>query len=73
MEGFFAPKRGKFRGRPITAPPTVINKDLYHIPAGELKPKDLNHLMSIAEDRTKWKRGSRRVHVGEKGDIDMDI
>ena len=54
------PKGDKFRGRPITFL-TIINKDLCRTPPGEIKVKlntknDLDHLWSIAEDRTQWKR-----------------
>ena len=55
MEAYFAPKGDKFRGKSITTLPTVINKDLCRILEGSLKLKainDLNHLRSIAEDRT---------------------
>ena len=58
-EAFFVLKGDKFRGRPVTALPTVDNKDLIRIPARELKFKtrnDLDHLRSIAKDRTKWSR-----------------
>ena len=54
MEAFFVPKRDEFSGRPRTTLPTVINKDLIHMQAGELQLKTKNDLVygSIAEDRT---------------------
>ena len=55
----FVSKDDKFRGRPITALPTVTNRELCRIPVGELKLKtknDLDHLRSIAEDRTQCRR-----------------
>ena len=38
---------------------TVINKDLCHIPTGEVKlniKNGLDHLRPVAEDRTQWRR-----------------
>ena len=55
MEAFFVPKRDKFKGRPMTTLPTVINKDLIRLPSCELKFKtknDVDLLKSKAEDRT---------------------
>ena len=62
MEVFFVPKGDKFRERSLKT--TVNVKDLIHIPAGELKLKtnyDLDHLRSIAEDRTQWRRLSANI------------
>ena len=64
MEVYFVSKGDNSRGRPITAPPTVIKKDLCQIPSGELKLKtknDLDHLRSIAEDRKQWRRLSANI------------
>ena len=44
--------------------PPVINKDFCRIPAGELELKTKNHfdhLRSIAEDRTQWRRLSANI------------
>ena len=69
METFFVPKVDKFLGRPITAMLQVMSKELSRIPTGELKLKtknDLDHLISIAKDRTQWKRIS--VTIREAAD-----
>ena len=64
MKSYFIPKSDKSRGKPITALPTVINKDLSRIPSGEhqLKTKNyLDHLSSKAEDSTQWRRLSANI------------
>ena len=69
MEAYFAPKCDKFRGRAITTLLTVTNKDLYLIPAGEHKLKtknDFDHLRSITEDRTQWRRLSPKIREAAK-------
>ena len=64
MEAFFVPKGDKFRARPITGLPTVVNKYLIRVSAGKLTFKtktDLDRLRSIAEDKTKWRRLSATI------------
>ena len=63
-EVFFVPKGDKFRRRPITTLPMVIDKDHICISAGEIKFKtknDLNHLRSLGEDRTQRGRLSANI------------
>ena len=58
MKVYFVFNGDKFRVKPIPTLPTVINKDLICIPAGELKFKtknDLDHLRSKAENQTQWR------------------
>ncbi|GFR83921.1 hypothetical protein ElyMa_004137000 [Elysia marginata] len=58
MEAYFVRKDVKFLGRPITALPNILNKDLSRLPTSELRLKtneDLDHLRSIAQDRQQWK------------------
>ena len=53
----------------ISTLPTVINKDLCPIPAGELKIKtknDFDYLRSKAEDRTQRKRLSANIQEAAK-------
>ena len=55
MKAYLVPKRNKFRGKQITTLPTVDNRDLCRLQAGELKLKtknNLDHYRSIAEERS---------------------
>ena len=64
MKAYFIPKGDEFRRKPITTLSTDINKDLCRTPAGDFKLKtktDLDHLRSIAEDRTQWRRLSANI------------
>ncbi|GFR66053.1 hypothetical protein ElyMa_001961600 [Elysia marginata] len=59
MSGYFVTEGSKFKGRPLTTLPVVLNRDLSRIINSNLQMKsshDLEHLRSIAQqrdDRTK--------------------
>ena len=57
MEGFFIPQGDKYRGRPITTLPVVLNNDLSRLESNTygLKTfKDIENLKKIAEQRDQW-------------------
>ena len=58
MEGFFVPQGDKYRGRPITTLPMVLNNDLSRLESSTycLKTfKDIENLKKIAEQRDQWR------------------
>ena len=58
MEGFFVPQGNKYRGRPITTLPVVLNNDLSRLESSTycLKTfKDIENLKKIAEQRDQWR------------------
>ena len=58
MEGFFVPQGDKYRGRPITTLPVVLNNDLSRLESSTycLKTfKDIKNLKKIAEQRDQWR------------------
>ena len=58
MEGFFVPQGDKYRGRPITTLPVVLNNDLSRLESNTygLKTfKDIENLKKIAEQRDQWR------------------
>ena len=69
MEGFFVPQGDKYRGRPITTLPMVLNNDLSRLESNTycLKTfKDIENLKKIAEGSVedsmhKNTKGSRGV------------
>ncbi|GFR62923.1 hypothetical protein ElyMa_000142900 [Elysia marginata] len=74
MSGYFVTKGSKFKGRPLTTLPVVLNQDLFRIINSKLQLKsshDLEHLRSIAQQRRRVdqaysedSRSSRGVPVG---------
>ncbi|GFS26219.1 hypothetical protein ElyMa_001710700 [Elysia marginata] len=58
MEGFFVPLGDKYRGRPITTLPVVLNNNLSRLESSTycLKTfKDIENLKKIAEQRHQWR------------------
>ena len=58
MEGFFVPQGDKYRGRPITTLPVVLNNYLSRLESSTycLKTfKDIENLKKIAEQRNQWR------------------
>ena len=58
MEGFFVSQADKFRGRPITTLPVVLNKDLSSLESCTYCLKTFKHienLKKIAEQRDQWR------------------
>ncbi|GFR99437.1 very-long-chain enoyl-CoA reductase [Elysia marginata] len=58
MEGFFVPQGDKYRGRPITTLPVVLNNDLSLLESSTycLKTfKDIENLKKMAEQRDQWR------------------
>ena len=54
MNSYFISHRSKFRGRPFTTLPVVLNKDLTSL-------KDLEHLRSVAQNRQTWRKLTTRI------------
>ncbi|GFR73715.1 hypothetical protein ElyMa_003875300 [Elysia marginata] len=64
MEGFFVPQGDKYRVRPITILPVVLNNDLSRLESSTycLKTfKDIENLKKIAEQRDQWRILCTRV------------
>ena len=58
MEGFFVPQGDKYRGRPITTLPVILNNDLSRLESSTycLKTfKDIENMKKIAEQRDQWR------------------
>ena len=61
MNSYFISHGSKFRGRPLTALPVVLNKDLTRVSDGKLQLtslKDLEHLRSVAQT---WRKLTTRM------------
>ncbi|GFR67593.1 hypothetical protein ElyMa_005586900 [Elysia marginata] len=57
MSGYFVTEGSKFKGRPLTTLPVVLNRDLSRIINSNLQLKsshDLEHLRHIAQQRDEW-------------------
>ena len=63
MEFYYTEFGKRYRGRPITTLPIVINKELSQShPNLSLKTKeDLNHLRSLAQNRNHWNRLTKGI------------
>ena len=62
MNSYFISHGSKFRGRPLTTLPVVLNKDL--TPDNKLQLtslKDLEHLRSVAQNRQTWRKLMTRI------------
>ena len=60
----FATHGKKFRGRPLTTLPVVLNKDLSRLQENTLQlttREDLEHLRCIAQNRQQWRELSTRI------------
>ena len=59
MKSYFISHGSKFRGRPLTTLPVVLNKDLKRVSDDKLQLtslKDLEHLRSVAQNRQTWRK-----------------
>ena len=64
MNSYFATHGKKFRGRPLTTLPVVLNKDLSRLQENTLQlttGEDLEHLRCIARDRQQWRELSTGI------------
>ncbi|GFR61842.1 hypothetical protein ElyMa_000114500 [Elysia marginata] len=64
MSGYFVTEGSKFKGRPLTTPPVVLNRDPSLIINSNLQLKsshDLEHLRSIAQQRDEWTKLTARI------------
>ncbi|GFR73814.1 hypothetical protein ElyMa_005739100 [Elysia marginata] len=63
MSGYFVTEGSKFKGRPLTTLPVVLNRDLSRIiNNSQLKSShDLEHLRSIAQQRGEWTKLTARI------------
>ncbi|GFS03709.1 hypothetical protein ElyMa_004639200 [Elysia marginata] len=64
MSGYFVTEGSKFKGRPLTTLPVVLNRDLSQIINSNLQLKsshDLKHLRSIAQQRDEWTKLTARI------------
>ncbi|GFR58067.1 hypothetical protein ElyMa_003472500 [Elysia marginata] len=61
---YFVTEGSKFKGRPLTTLPVVLNRDLSRIINSNLQLKsshDLEHLRSIAQQRDEWTKLTARI------------
>ncbi|GFS02552.1 radiation-resistant protein [Elysia marginata] len=64
MSGYFVTEGSKFKRRPLTTLPVVLNRDLSRIINSNLQLKsshDLEHLRSIAQQRDEWTKLTARI------------
>ncbi|KAK3764914.1 hypothetical protein RRG08_025435 [Elysia crispata] len=64
LYSYFATHGKKFRGRPLTTLPVVLNKDLSRLQENTLQlttREDLEHLRCIAQNRQQWRELSTRI------------
>ena len=64
MNSYFISHGSKFRGRPLTTLPVVINKDLTRVSDDKLQLtslKDLEHLRSVVQNRQTWRKLTTRI------------
>ena len=64
MNSYFATHGKKFRGRPLTTLPVVLNKDLSRLQENTLQlttREDLEHLRCIAQSRQQWRELSTGI------------
>ncbi|GFS10686.1 hypothetical protein ElyMa_006652100 [Elysia marginata] len=66
MNSYFISHGRKFKGRPITTLPVVLNKDLSRLLDSQLtlhltSLEDLEHLKSIAQNRQSWLKVAARI------------
>ena len=64
MNSYFISHGSKFRGRPLTTLPVVLNKDLTRVSDDKLQLtslKDLEHLRSVAQNRQTWRKLTTRI------------
>ncbi|GFR72900.1 hypothetical protein ElyMa_003853400 [Elysia marginata] len=66
--GYFVTEGSKFKGRPLTTLPVVLNRDLSRIINSNLQLKsshDLEHLRSIAQQRDEWTKLTLTARIRE--------
>ncbi|GFS24755.1 hypothetical protein ElyMa_003424200 [Elysia marginata] len=67
MSRYFVMEGSKFKGRPLTTLPVVLNRDLSRIINSNLQLKtqksshNLEHLKSIAQQRDEWTKLTARI------------
>ncbi|GFS07895.1 hypothetical protein ElyMa_003001400 [Elysia marginata] len=64
ISGYFVTEGSKFKGRPLTTLPVVLNRDLSRIITSNLQLKsshNLEHLRSIAQQRDEWTKRTARI------------
>ncbi|GFS10318.1 hypothetical protein ElyMa_001320300 [Elysia marginata] len=64
MSGYFVTEGSKFKERPLTTLPVILNRDLSRIINSNLQLKsshDLEHLRSIAQQRDEWTKLTARI------------
>ena len=69
MNSYFISHGSKFRGRPLTTLPVVLNKDLTRVSDDKLQLtslKDLEHLRSVAQNRQTWRKPTTRIREAAK-------
>ena len=75
MEGFFVPPGDKYRARPITTLPVVLNNDLSRLESSNycLKTfKDIENLKKIAEQREQCTRIHKTAEASQSDDYDAE-
>ena len=75
MNSYFISHGGKFRGRPLTTLPVVLNKDLTRVSDDKLQLtslKDLEHLRSVAQNRQTWRKLTTRIREAAEASASDD-
>ncbi|GFR70147.1 atrial natriuretic peptide receptor 1-like [Elysia marginata] len=74
MSGYFVTEGSKFKGRPLTTLPVVLNRDLSRIINSNLQLKsshDLEHLRSIAQQRDERTKLTARIREAAEASQDF--
>ena len=74
LNSYFISHGSKFRGRPLTTLPVVLNKDLTRVSDDKLQLtslKDLEHLRSVAQIRQTWRKPTTRIREAAKASPSM--
>ena len=72
MNCYFISHGSKFRGRPFTTLPVVLNKDLTRVSDDKLQLtslKDLEHLRSVAQNRQTWRKLTTRIREAAEASL----
>ena len=75
MTGYYLPKGEKFRGRPLTTLPVVLNKDLSRLEDSRIQLRnqnDLNYLRDIVQHSLQWAQLSTKIREAAEASLSDD-
>ena len=76
MNSYFISPGSKFRGRPLTTLPVVLNKDLTRVSDDKLQLtslKDLEPLRSVVQNRQTWRKLTKRIREAAEASPSDDL